>query len=140
MNWFEKVPHTHRAASGLEWTLWRRLPLIALGGTALPLLCLALMNLLADASPDAAELRRLQLMEYRVWGLIFSHWSLVVTVAIGCVIVMVMKGPGYVADGYRVSHSDQPRSAMETAEEAQAYRLPDAGEGPQPPAGPSPST
>jgi hypothetical protein len=34
-----------------------------------------------------------------------------------------MKGPGYVADGYRVSHSDLPRSQQETEEEAAAARV-----------------
>jgi hypothetical protein len=34
-------------------------------------------------------------------------------VAIGCVVVMVMKGPGYVADSLEVSHSDQPRKDIE---------------------------
>ena len=28
------------------------------------------------------------------------HWSLMLTLAIGCVIVMLMKGPAYVADAY----------------------------------------
>lgn len=42
--------------------------------------------------------------------------------AIGCVIVMVMKGPAYVADGYPVSHRDRPRATPETAEEAAAVR------------------
>jgi hypothetical protein len=32
----------------------------------------------------------------------------VLTVVIGCVIVWLMKGPAYVADGYHVSHSDKP--------------------------------
>ncbi|MEP6588378.1 MAG: hypothetical protein ABJA84_06450 [Polaromonas sp.] len=32
--------------------------------------------------------------------------------------------PGYVADGYSVSHSDRPRETMETDEEAAGYRLP----------------
>ena len=128
MNWFKKISHTRRAASGLEWRLWRKLPLIALIGTVLPLLCLALVHLLSSSSPDAAELRWLQMMDYMVGGAIFFHWSMVLTVGIGCVIVMVMKGPGYVADGYKVSHSDQPRAAMETAEEAKAYRLPEAAE------------
>jgi hypothetical protein len=31
---------------------------------------------------------------------VLLHWTLVLTVAIGCVIVIVMKGPAYVADGY----------------------------------------
>ena len=127
MNWFKKLSHS-RTASGLEWTLWRRLPLIAVVGTLLPLAGLALVYLLANSQPDPAEARWLQMLNYVVGGVIVFHWSMVATVAIGCLIVMVMKGPGYVADGYRVSHSDQPRSAMETAEEATAYRLPEAAE------------
>jgi hypothetical protein len=42
-------------------------------------------------------------------GLVISIWSLVLTVTIGCVIVWLMKGPAYVADGYEVSHSDAPK-------------------------------
>lgn len=120
MNWLQKLPQNPRAASGLEWRLWRKLPLIALVGTALPLLALGLMHLLADPNAVASEARSLQMLDYMVGGLLIFHWSMVVTVAIGCVIVMVMKGPGYVADGYLVSHSDQPRACMETADEAAA--------------------
>jgi hypothetical protein len=125
MNWFKKIPNSRRASTGLEWRLWRKLPLIALVGTVLPLLCLGLVHLTADPQLDAAEARWLQMMDYMVGGLIVFHWSMVATIGIGCVIVMVMKGPGYVADGYKVSHSDQPRAAMETAEEASGYRLPE---------------
>ncbi len=128
MNWFKKIPNTLRAPEGLEWRLWRKLPLIALVGTVLPLLCLGLVHLLADAQPDAAAIRQLQMVDYVVGGAIVFHWSMVLTIGIGCFIVRVMKGPGYVADGYRVSHSDQPRAAMETAEEASSYRLPEKAE------------
>lgn len=124
MNWLKKLPQNRRANSGLEWLLWRKLPLIALLGTLLPLLSLGLVHLLADPQASAADIRWLQMAGYVVGGVIVFYWSMVATVAIGCVIVMVMKGPGYVADGYRVSHSDQPREKMETAEEAAAYRLP----------------
>lgn len=122
MNWFKKIPDTRRAATGLEWRLWRKLPLIALCGTVLPLLCLALMHLQAGSAPAAAELRWLQIMNFMTGGAVFFHWSMVITVGIGCVIVMVMKGPGYVADGYRVSHSDKPRITVETDEEASVRR------------------
>ncbi|MDQ3058302.1 MAG: hypothetical protein M3R45_02090 [Pseudomonadota bacterium] len=128
MNWLKKIPQSHRAATGLEWRLWRKLPLIALLGTVLLLLGLALVHLWADPQAGAAEERWLQMVNYMVGGAIVFHWSMVATVGIGCVIVMVMKGPGYVADGYRVSHSDQPRKTMETAEEASGYRLPETGE------------
>ena len=124
MNWLKKIPHTKRAASGLEWSLWRKLPLITLLGTLLPLLALGLVHLLADPQASTEQARWLQLADYVVGGVIIFHWSMVVTVGIGCVIVMVMKGPGYVADGYLVSHSDQPRQVMETDEEAANRRNP----------------
>lgn len=118
MNWLKKLPHSRRAASGLEWTLWRKLPLIAVLGTALPLLLLGLVHLLADPDANAAQARWLQMADYVAWGVLIFHWTMVVTVGIGCIIVMVMKGPGYVADGYNVSHSDRPRVTQQTDEEA----------------------
>jgi hypothetical protein len=129
MNWFKKIPQSHRSATGLEWRLWRKLPLIALVGTVLPLLCLGLLHLLADPQASTAQLRWLQMMGYVLGGVVLFHWSMVATVGIGCIIVIIMKGPGYVADGYRVSHSDQPRASMETAEEAVGHRLPESERG-----------
>src|SRR3989344_1513427 len=41
MNWLKKDPRSIRSASGLEWSLWRRLPAIFAWGTALPALLLA---------------------------------------------------------------------------------------------------
>ncbi len=60
---------------------------------------------------SAAELaRRLQLFDFLMIGLVIFIWALALTVTIGCVIVWLMKGPAYVADGFEVSHSDNPRS------------------------------
>jgi len=122
MNWLQKLPHTRRSASGLEWTLWRKLPLIALLGTMLPLLGLGLVHLLADPQASAADARWLQMVDYFCWAVIIFNWAMLLTLAIGCVIVMVMKGPGYVADGYKVSHSDRPRETLQTDEEAASAR------------------
>jgi hypothetical protein len=122
MNWLQKIPHSVRTASGLEWTLWRKLPMIALLGTVLPLLGLLAVHTMTDTDGNAAHVRWLQMADYFVGAVLVFHWSMVITVAIGCVIVMVMKGPGYVADGYPVSHSDRPRMTAETAEEAAASR------------------
>lgn len=122
MNWLKKLPGTRRSASGLEWSLWRKLPAIALAGTLLPLLVLVAVYLFNDPQAGAADARWNQMVGYMVLGVILFHWSMVVTVALGCIIVMIMKGPGYVADGFPVSHSDQPRKVMESAEEARHRR------------------
>jgi hypothetical protein len=47
------------------------------------------------------------LFDYTMIGLVSFHWTLVATVAIGCFIVRVMKGPAYVADAYRLPHEDR---------------------------------
>ena len=112
MNWFNKLPHSIRSAPGLEWSLWRKLPMIWAVGTALPLLALGGYHWLADATTPAAQ-RALLLVDYKVIGLVVFHWTAVLTVGIGCVVVMAMKGPAYVADGFAVSHSDKPRTESE---------------------------
>ena len=122
MKWLQKLPHSVRSASGLEWALWRKLPMIALLGTVVPLLGLLAVHAMTDADASPAQARWLQMADYFVGAVLVFHWTMVLTVAIGCVIVMVMKGPGYVADGYPVSHSDRPRATAETAEEAAASR------------------
>jgi hypothetical protein len=112
MNWLNKLPGSIRSAHGLEWALWRKLPAIWLGGTVLPLLALGAYHAWSDAmTPEAV--RVLQLADYMVVGLVAFHWMAVLTVAIGCVVVMLMKGPAYVADGLAVSHSDRPRTESE---------------------------
>jgi hypothetical protein len=122
MNWLKRLPQSPRTAAGLEWRLWRRLPVIAAVGTLAPLLAGVLLHLSADDASDAAHLRWLQLADYCIGGAIIFHWTMVLTVAIGCGIVMVMKGPGYAADSYRVPHADQPRKTPETNAEAAQYR------------------
>ncbi len=126
MNWLQKNPRSIRSASGLEWTLWRKLPLIALLGTALPVLALLALHIWADPQASASQARWLQMADFIVGAVVVFHWTMVLTVAIGCVIVMIMKGPGYMADSYPVSHSDQPRPQPETAEEAARNRAPGA--------------
>lgn len=100
MNWFNRLPVQRRAAAGLEWQLWRRLPAILAWGTALPgLLAAALWWSAPELTATAAE-RGAQTLLYALVGVVVLHWTLVFTLAIGCAVVMVMKGPAYVADAY----------------------------------------
>jgi hypothetical protein len=108
MDWLKKLPNTRRSPSGLEWRLWRKLPLIFAVGTLVPVLVALALHLLVDPA-NATDARWLQTMDYVVAGLVLFHWAAVLTVAIGCVVVMLMKGPAYVADPLELSHSDQPR-------------------------------
>jgi ascorbate-specific PTS system EIIC-type component UlaA len=115
MDWLKKLPNTRRSPSGLEWKLWRKLPLIFAVGTLVPVLVALALHLLTDQT-SATDARWLQTMDYVVAGVVLFHWTAVLTVAIGCVVVMLMKGPGYVADPLELSHSDKPRKQAERQE------------------------
>jgi hypothetical protein len=98
--WLNRLPGFERTAPGLEWAVWKKLPLVLAAGTLLPLLLALLWWLAADDLPTPAQDRDFWLVMYRLAALVVLHWTVVLTVAIGCVIVMVMKGPAYVADAY----------------------------------------
>lgn len=107
MTWLRRISPGRSAPAGLEWRLWRRLPAIALWG--LGLLALALLWHWAQV-PDAAtpaQDRAYWLTVYRLAGVTVRHVTLVLTVGVGCVVVMIMKGPAYEADPY--PPGDRPR-------------------------------
>lgn len=100
MDWFHKLPGFARGAPGLEWKLWKKLPYIAVTGIVVPLLWWAAIAYSLPDQPTAAELRSYEIQTYLVIGAVTLHISLTLTVFFGAIIVMVMKGPAYVADGY----------------------------------------
>lgn len=97
---FVRLPGFARTPPGWEWTLWRRLPAILLWGTLLPAAYGLWQWLAVPADALAADQRTALLTVYRVTGVIVLHWTGVFTLALGCFIVRVMKGPAYVADRY----------------------------------------
>ncbi|MDP3087378.1 MAG: hypothetical protein Q8M99_04170 [Methylotenera sp.] len=44
---------------------------------------------------------------YQCLGVLFSIWFFLTTAAIGCIIVIIMKGPAYVADPYDLPEEDE---------------------------------
>ena len=109
MNWLRKLPGFQQTPYGLEWRILRLMPSVGLAGTVLPALASLAARFLMTGDNAAELARRIQLLDFLVIGLVIFIWTLVLTVSIGCVIVWLMKGPAYVADGYEVSHSDKPK-------------------------------
>ena len=109
MNWLRKLPGFQQTPYGVEWRLLRLMPTVCLAGTLLPALMSLTARFLIVEGSSAELARRIQLVDFMMIGLVIFVWTLVVTVTIGCVIVWLMKGPAYVADGFEVSHSDTPR-------------------------------
>jgi hypothetical protein len=100
MNWFKILPGFQKSPPGLERRILRRLPRLLVGGTT----ALVLVAVLARAWPwdGAAAQVHARITSLDIWliSLGILHWTVLFTVAIGAFIVMVMKGPAYVADAY----------------------------------------
>lgn len=95
MNYFRKLPGFRRSPSGLEWKVLKWLPLTIVLGTVIP-------------AGFVFMVYWLELLETHVFtkvviftiGLVTLHWSFMITIGIAAIIVMLMKGPAYVADPY----------------------------------------
>jgi hypothetical protein len=108
MGLLNRLPGFQRSPAGLEWAMLRRLPLFAVAGTVVPLLGW-LMVLLAEAWASSIVSAKLATsLEIALASLVILYWTVVFTVALGCVIVMIAKGPAYVADPYPLPDSDAP--------------------------------
>ena len=109
MDWLQKLPGFQRTPYGFEWRLLRLMPTVCVAGSLLPALMAVAARFLIGGATAAELARNVQLFDFVMIGLVVFVWTLVTTVSIGCVIVWLMKGPAYVADGFKVSHSDKPR-------------------------------
>jgi len=97
MKYLNKLPGFIKTPSGLEWILFKKLPLIFSIGTAAPCIPM-LMIYLGNETLN----REQQQVIYQLLGVLFSAWFFVGAIAIGCIVVTIMKGPAYVADPYEL--------------------------------------
>ncbi len=109
MNWLRKLPGYQRTPYGFELRLLRMMPRVLVLGTLLPLLLSGLARLFYTEGTPAELARRIEVFDFGMIGLAVLLWTAAFTVSFGCMVVWIMKGPAYVADGYDVSHSDKPR-------------------------------
>ena len=111
MSMFNVLPGFQQTPAGLERHILKRLPRITWVGTLL----FGTLALAARALPwsgtDTEIWTRIHTIDIYLIGLAILHWTVVLTVAIGAFIVMVMKGPAYVADPYPLVESGEPRTA-----------------------------
>jgi len=116
MSLLNKLPGFHRSPAGLEWTILRRLPLITLVGTVLPVAGALAAALALGGDPDGDKFATT--VQIVLASVLVLHWTAVFTVGLACVIVWIAKGPAYVADAYELIDSDRPaRSGLFTSPE-----------------------
>ena len=63
-------------------------------------------SLFSNAADEITKLHTL--IDYLAIAIFVAVLPIIVTVTIGCIIVMLMKGPAYVADAYDVNDADKP--------------------------------
>ncbi len=104
----KKNPDSVRAPAGLEWRLFKKLPRLAILGLLVLLALWGASTLWPfDGEPQQVE-RMLRTFRYTLIGMAIFHLTMVITVAIGCVVAMVMKGPQYTSDSYPVQDAERP--------------------------------
>jgi hypothetical protein len=108
VKWLRKLPGSRREAPGLEWRILKKLPAALLLGTLVPLV-MALSNRLLPPDGTAVEIaKHVKTVDIMAIATVATLWTAALTVAIGCVVVVVMKGPAYVADAYELEDSERP--------------------------------
>ncbi len=105
--------HNRRQPSGLEWVILKRLPKWLLAGTVIPLLMSVMVRLLPLEGSSTEIVKQQTGIDILAIAIGVTAWTAVFTVAIGCVIVVVMKGPAYVADAYKLRDANRPSSRKE---------------------------
>lgn len=108
MSLLNRLPGFQRSPAGLEWALLRRLPLFAVAGVVVPLVGWLTVWLAADWASDIVSAKLATSLEIALASLVILYWTVVFTVGLGCVIVMIAKGPAYVADAYPLPDADAP--------------------------------
>jgi hypothetical protein len=99
--------HGRRVPPGLEWQILRRLPKITLAGSLIPVALAVLVRVL-PSEPGADVAKHIKTVDIFAIATAITFLTAVLTVAIGCIVVYIMKGPAYVADAYPLQHADRP--------------------------------
>ena len=99
--------HGRLEPPGREVLILRQLPRIGGVGT-LVLVALSFLVRVLPPQPGVDTAKHIRTVDIFAIATTVTLWTAIFTVAIGCVVVHIMKGPAYVADAYPVEHADQP--------------------------------
>jgi len=107
---FNKLPGFSRSAAGLERQILARMPRIFLAGSLLAVTPALAVRLLPWLGLVAESARLETIADICSISLMFLLWTMGPTVAIAAFIVLVMKGPAYVADPYPLIDAEAPEA------------------------------
>lgn len=110
-NLFNKLPGHAKTPAGIERKILRLLPKIFLFGSLLIVVPALLTRLLPLLGLDAIEVKLASTIDIITIGALVVFWIALVIVGNGAFVVMLMKGPAYVADPYELPDSDKPKKS-----------------------------
>ena len=93
-----KILHGRVAPPGIEWLLLRNLAWAMLAATLMPLLVAVGARVFMNDPHSAGAAKTLVSIDILCIAVGITAWTAIFTVAIGCVVVHIKKGPAYVAD------------------------------------------
>lgn len=105
-----KKLHNRRQPAGMEWLIFRKLPLLFIASTLIPLMVSVFARVIPQAGAMDEVRKHLTRIDIFSIALGITFWTALFTLAVGCIIVIIMKGPAYVADAYEMKDSEYPRS------------------------------
>ncbi len=104
--------HNHRYPPGLERVLLRKIPKYLLGSILIPLFMVILVRLPVIESvfaSSAEEVEKLHTtIDFLSIAIFVGVLPVILALFIGCIIVILMKGPAYIADAYDVDDAEKP--------------------------------
>ena len=104
--------HNHRYPPGLERELLRKIPKYLLGTFLIPLFMVVFVrlspieNLFASTAEEVVKLHTT--IDFLSIAIVVALLPVILALFIGCIIVVLMKGPAYIADSYDVDDVDKP--------------------------------
>ena len=104
--------HNHRYPPGLERDILRKIPKYLLASILIPLFMVIFIRLPVIESlftSTAEEVAKLHTtIDFLAIAIFVAALPIILTVFIGCIIVILMKGPAYIADAYDINDADEP--------------------------------
>lgn len=110
MKLLQKLPGFTRSPAGLEWRILKTLPWALLAGTVIPLAAYLGALLWPVTLPGEPAEKTLTGIGIAAIAVAITAWTAVFTIAIGCCVVVLMKGPAYVADAYPLVDAERPNA------------------------------
>jgi hypothetical protein len=106
---FNKLPGYKTTPPGRERWVLRQAPFWTVMGTFSILMPSILVRLFPDQPQAVGISGSVGFIDILIFATLICYWLAIFTIIIGAYIVVLMKGPAYVADAYPLEDSDRPR-------------------------------